>query len=194
MGRTLFGNPIFRTIPRAWPWIPLAGAMSRTRTNNRIQVFENNHPVAIIGSLGIGDGLFSEPFGAVVDSSGSVYVADSDNDRIEKFVPYDFGTTLTSTPTPDSHKKQQRLRPHPPPRPLGRLRQPGPGPPQYRAPTHHRHPFTDVHPQSHADLDSNLDQDSDAHFDSHMDSDQDQHLHAQPDLLHHQDVSPTARR
>ena len=37
------------------------------------------------GFLGTGDGQFNVPVGVVVDSSGNVYVADSHNNRIQKF-------------------------------------------------------------------------------------------------------------
>jgi DNA-binding beta-propeller fold protein YncE len=37
------------------------------------------------GSLGTGDGQFGSPEGIAVDSAGNVYVADSDNQRIQKF-------------------------------------------------------------------------------------------------------------
>jgi DNA-binding beta-propeller fold protein YncE len=37
------------------------------------------------GSQGTGDGQFDSPEGIAVDSSGSVYVADSDNNRVQKF-------------------------------------------------------------------------------------------------------------
>ena len=37
------------------------------------------------GSLGSGDGQFNYPNGVAIDSSGNVYVADSDNHRIQKF-------------------------------------------------------------------------------------------------------------
>jgi tripartite motif-containing protein 71 len=45
------------------------------------------------GSSGNGDGQFSSPTGVVVDSSGSVYVADSGNNRIQKFTSN--GTFIT---------------------------------------------------------------------------------------------------
>ena len=41
--------------------------------------------VAKWGSLGTGNGQLDYPEGVAVDSSGDVYVADSDNDRIQKF-------------------------------------------------------------------------------------------------------------
>jgi DNA-binding beta-propeller fold protein YncE len=37
------------------------------------------------GSRGSGDGQFSYPLGVAVDASGNVFVADSDNDRIQVF-------------------------------------------------------------------------------------------------------------
>src|ERR1039457_2438658 len=37
------------------------------------------------GSAGSGNGQFIYPYGIAVDSSNNVYVADTDNDRIEKF-------------------------------------------------------------------------------------------------------------
>ena len=35
--------------------------------------------------MGSGDGQFNYPYGVAVDSSGNVYVADTDNHRIQKF-------------------------------------------------------------------------------------------------------------
>ena len=37
------------------------------------------------GSEGSGDGQFYSPNGIAVDSSGNVYVADTENQRIQKF-------------------------------------------------------------------------------------------------------------
>ena len=37
------------------------------------------------GSAGSGNGQFEYPLGIAVDSSNNVYVADSDNNRVEKF-------------------------------------------------------------------------------------------------------------
>ena len=43
------------------------------------------HFVKKWGSSGIGDGQFERPRGIAIDSSGNVYVADSNNNRIQKF-------------------------------------------------------------------------------------------------------------
>jgi DNA-binding beta-propeller fold protein YncE len=43
------------------------------------------HSVKQWGSSGSGNGQFSNPHGIAIDSSGNVYVADSNNDRIQKF-------------------------------------------------------------------------------------------------------------
>jgi tripartite motif-containing protein 71 len=37
------------------------------------------------GSDGTGDGQFNYPYGVALDSSGNVYVADSGNNRVQKF-------------------------------------------------------------------------------------------------------------
>ena len=58
--------------------------------NYRIQKFSSidgiNYTIAAKwGSYGPGDGQFNLPHGIAADSSGNVYVADSSNDRIQKF-------------------------------------------------------------------------------------------------------------
>ncbi|MEM2760711.1 MAG: hypothetical protein QXW73_07990, partial [Nitrososphaerales archaeon] len=45
------------------------------------------------GSFGSADGQFRAPSGVAVDSSGNVYVADTNNNRIQKFTST--GTFLT---------------------------------------------------------------------------------------------------
>ena len=42
-------------------------------------------PITKWGTPGNGTGQFEQPQGVAVDSSGNVYVADTDNDRIQKF-------------------------------------------------------------------------------------------------------------
>ena len=46
------------------------------------------------GSLGSGDGQFSDPSGVAIDASNNVYVADKNNSRIQKF---DSSGTFLST-------------------------------------------------------------------------------------------------
>jgi sugar lactone lactonase YvrE len=92
--------------------------------NNRVQMFSSSDGinykfVSYVGdkdsaetcSSGQGDGQFSHPTGVAVDSSGYVYVADTGNDRVQKFkhkiIPkiiwrpakyeVDYGTPLDST-------------------------------------------------------------------------------------------------
>ncbi len=78
--------------------------------NNRIQKFQLSNPcptgttqvvsgvcfVTTWGSLGTANGQFSYPYGIAVDSSGNVFVADGNNERIQKFQlsnPCPTGTT-----------------------------------------------------------------------------------------------------
>ena len=61
--------------------------------NSRVQKFDGNSkeyyakaiPLAKWGTHGSGDGQFNTPFGVAVDGSGNVYVADTYNDRVQKF-------------------------------------------------------------------------------------------------------------
>lgn len=55
-------------------------------TPPRIQKFDSDgNFLARWGSLGAGDGQFISPCGIVLDSEGNVYVADADNDNVQKF-------------------------------------------------------------------------------------------------------------
>ena len=51
------------------------------------------------GAFGSGNGEFFYPYGIAVDSGGKVYVADSYNNRIQKFEPVITTITKTTTPT-----------------------------------------------------------------------------------------------
>jgi DNA-binding beta-propeller fold protein YncE len=62
--------------------------------NNRIQRFTDDaHFIdkwganGGDGSSGNGDGEFTSPFGITADASGDVYVADADNNRVQKLGP-----------------------------------------------------------------------------------------------------------
>jgi DNA-binding beta-propeller fold protein YncE len=56
------------------------------KSNNRIQKFDSNgNFIMKWGSPGTADGQFNFPDGIAIDSEGNVYVADSDNNRIQVF-------------------------------------------------------------------------------------------------------------
>ena len=56
------------------------------RATHRVQVFSADGTfVTKWGTLGSDDGQFSSPFGIAVDPSGTIYVADHANDRIQVF-------------------------------------------------------------------------------------------------------------
>ncbi len=66
--------------------------------NNRIQVFETDGTFAKtgtngrsltnpIGRLGSGNGDFNRPLGVAIDRKGNIYVADTGNNRVQKFDP-----------------------------------------------------------------------------------------------------------
>src|SRR6266403_2964713 len=51
------------------------------------QVFDSNdQPLEIIGGPGAEPGRFSNPWGVALDSAGNLYVADSQNHRVQKFI------------------------------------------------------------------------------------------------------------
>ena len=55
--------------------------------NNRIKVYDSSSEKLVYswGVAGSGDGEFNNPVGVAADGAGYVYVADSDNNRIQKF-------------------------------------------------------------------------------------------------------------
>jgi hypothetical protein len=56
--------------------------------NNRVEVLTpDGHFLEKWGERGIGPGEFSEPTAVAVDCSGDVYVADTNNNRVERFDP-----------------------------------------------------------------------------------------------------------
>ncbi len=56
--------------------------------NNRIQKFDSNgNFITKWGSEGLANGQFQEISSIAVDSSGNVYVADSNNHRVQVFSP-----------------------------------------------------------------------------------------------------------
>ncbi len=63
-----------------------------------VQAAESYGFVTKWGTQGTGDGQFTQPTGVAVDSSGNVYVADTQNFRVQKFSPD--GTFLTKWETP----------------------------------------------------------------------------------------------
>jgi DNA-binding beta-propeller fold protein YncE len=56
--------------------------------NNRIQKFDSNgNFITKWGTLGTGDGQFSRPKGIGINSKGLVYVAETNNARVQIFAP-----------------------------------------------------------------------------------------------------------
>lgn len=62
---------------------PASRRVSKTSTPAAVTYVYNTQ----WGSLGSGNGQFNSPRGMAVDSSGNVYVADTGNNRIQKFSP-----------------------------------------------------------------------------------------------------------
>ena len=64
---------------------------------NRIQKFTSDGVyLTQWGTQGTGDGQFNNPAGVAVDASGNVYVADTDNNRIQVFGSLPVPATSTS--------------------------------------------------------------------------------------------------
>lgn len=61
--------------------------------NNRIQKFDaqGNYLSPDIGSFGSANGTFNTPWSIAIDSQGFLYVSDTKNKRIQKFMPGRFG-------------------------------------------------------------------------------------------------------
>ena len=56
--------------------------------NNRVQKFDSNGTfITKWGSSGTGNGQFNFPSDVAIDSSGNVYITDSNNNRIQVFAP-----------------------------------------------------------------------------------------------------------
>ena len=79
------------------------------RLNDRIQKFPPNSTagtaaatVAGTGSLGNGDMDLDKPEGVFIDGSGVIYVADTENHRVQKFTPPPILLQISSTPNPVS--------------------------------------------------------------------------------------------
>ncbi len=71
--------------------------------NDRVEIFANgacttkNGYITQFGSKGSGAGEFNEPIGVAFDPSGDIYVVDSGNDRVQKWIP---GVKPASPPLP----------------------------------------------------------------------------------------------
>ena len=57
------------------------------QSGNIQQLSTTGANLGLLGSFGTGDGQFTRPFGIATDSSGDIYVADRDNNRIERLSP-----------------------------------------------------------------------------------------------------------
>jgi sugar lactone lactonase YvrE len=76
-----------------------ATGVINTTTNNHVYKFNSNGVlVAQWGSYGTGNGQFNSPRGIAVDLFGHVYVADENNNRIQKFTAT--GNYITQWPSP----------------------------------------------------------------------------------------------
>ena len=66
--------------------VHVSNLVPHEETPPRIQKFDSDgNFLARWGSLGAGDGQFTSPCGIVLDSEGNVYVADADNNNVQKF-------------------------------------------------------------------------------------------------------------
>ena len=92
---------------------PSTGDLFVTEIGNRVQQFSaSGSLIATFGSTGSGSGEFSEPKGVAVNSSGTVYVADAKNERLQEWkVPsritqytYDANGNLETQTDPNGHK------------------------------------------------------------------------------------------
>ena len=55
--------------------------------NSRIQIFDpEGKPLELLGGPGAAPGQFSNPWSIALDSAGNLYVADSQNHRVQKFI------------------------------------------------------------------------------------------------------------
>ncbi len=55
--------------------------------NSRVQIFDaEGRSLEILGGVGSAPGKFNNPWGLALDSKGNLYVADSRNHRVQKFV------------------------------------------------------------------------------------------------------------
>jgi DNA-binding beta-propeller fold protein YncE len=55
--------------------------------NSRVQIFDSGGgSLEILGGAGAAPGQFNNPWGLALDSKGNLYVADSRNHRVQKFV------------------------------------------------------------------------------------------------------------
>ncbi len=72
----------------AWPWTaPATCTRSTAKTTACRQFDSDGHFLAKWGLRGTGLGDFSQPSAIAIDCAGSVYVADTNNNRVERFNP-----------------------------------------------------------------------------------------------------------
>lgn len=81
--------------------------------NNRVQRFspEGNY-LSEFGQFGIENGSFNKPWGIAIDSQGYIYVSDTMNQKIQKFMP---GRVITNQTFPVSNPTTPVIQPTTPP-------------------------------------------------------------------------------